>query len=81
MVTMGTAPIKGLHYHYYRRQGKVAFFFYILLSQLEFLPWEIRVAFLVPKENQLQQSRATQSKLVKVQPGSFRVSMIHRTLT
>ena len=34
-------------------------FFYILLSQLEFLPWEIRVAF--PKESQLQQqSRATQ---------------------
>ena len=35
-----------------------SFSFYILLSQWEFLPWEIRVAF--PKESQLRQSRATQ---------------------
>ena len=31
---------------------------YILLSQWEFIPWEIPVAF--PKENQLQESRTTQ---------------------
>ena len=31
---------------------------YALLSQWEFPPWEIRVA--LPKESQLQQSRATQ---------------------
>ena len=38
------------------------FFVYTLLSQYEFLPWEIRVDF--PKESQLQQSRATQSLLI-----------------
>ena len=55
-------------------------FLYTLLSQWEFLPWEIRVAF--PKESQLQQSRATQSQInYKVHAGSFCVSVIHRTLT
>ena len=37
-------------------------FFYTLLSQWEFFPWEILVAF--PKECQLQQSRATQRYLI-----------------
>ena len=68
------------------RLGRVLFlalfvfvFFYTLLSQSEFLPCEIRFAF--PKESQLQQSRATQSQLIKTHAGSFRVSVIHRTLT
>ena len=34
-------------------------YWYTLLSQWEFFPWEIRVTF--PKESQLQQSRATQT--------------------
>ena len=57
----------------------VFMYFVHCLSQWEFLPREIRVAF--PKESQLQQSRATQPSLIKAQAGSFRVSIIHRTLT
>ena len=49
------------------------------MSQWEFLPWVIMVAF--PKERQLQQSRATQPYLSKVHIGLFRVSIIHRTMT
>ena len=40
---------------------------------MEFLPWEIRVAF--PAESQLRQSRATQAT---VQAGCCSVSIIHR---
>ena len=43
---------------------------------MEFLPWEIRVAF--PGESQLRQSRATQPT---VHAGCYSVSIIHRTLT
>ena len=34
-----------------------------------------------PKESQLEQSCTTQPKLIKVHAGSFRVSIIHQTLT
>ena len=67
------------------RLGRVLFVggflcvFYTLLSQWEFLPCKIRFAY--PKESQLQQRRATQSQLIKTHGGSFRVSVIHRTLT
>ena len=47
-----------------------------VLSHLDFLSWEIRVAF--RGESQLQQSRATQPT---VHAGYFSVSIIHRTLT
>ena len=49
----------GLYYHISRTKCVDLFFyfFYTLFSQWECLPWEIRVA--VPKEGQLQQSRAT----------------------
>ena len=46
------------------------------LSHWIFLPWEIRVVF--PGENQVRQSRATQST---VHSGYFSASLIHRTLT
>ena len=55
---------------------------YTLLSQWECLPscpWDIRVAF--PKESQLQQSRYPTPINYKVHAGSFRVSIIQRTLT
>ena len=52
---------------------------YTLLSQWEFPPWEIWVAF--SKESQLQQSCYTQLKQIKVHAGSFCVSIIHGTLT
>ena len=52
------------------------FFFNNWIFLLEFLPWEIRVAF--PGESQLRQSRATQSV---VHAGCFSVSVIHRPLT
>ena len=52
---------------------------YSLLSQWEFLPWEIWVAF--PKESQLQQWRYPTLINYKMHAGSFRVSMIHWTLT
>ena len=48
---------------YYCIQGLLFFcIVYTLLSQWEFLAWEIRVAF--PKESQLQQSRAIQPILI-----------------
>ena len=47
-----------------------------VLSQMGFLPREIRVAF--PGESQLRQSRATQPT---ARAGCFNVSIIHRTLT
>ena len=43
---------------------------------MEFLPWEIQVAF--PGESQLRQSRAIQPT---VRAGCLSVSIIHRTLT
>ena len=52
------------------------FLFYNFIVPMEFLPWEIQVAF--PGESQLQQSRATQST---VHAGCLSVSIIHRTLT
>ena len=48
--------------------------FYILLSQWEFLTWEIRVAF--PKENQLQQTLINKVHAM----GLFVFSIVHRTL-
>ena len=50
-----------------------------VLSQRDFFRWVIRVTF--TKESQLQQSRATQTLInYKMHAGSFRVSIIHRTL-
>ena len=43
---------------------------------MEFLPWEIRIAF--PGESQLRQGRATQPT---IHAGCFSVFRIHRTLT
>ena len=50
--------------------------FYNCIAPLEFLPLQIRFAF--PRENQLQQSRATRPAL---HAGCCSVSIIHRTLT
>ena len=52
------------------------FTFYNCIVPMEFLPWEIRVAF--PEKSQLQQSRAIKPN---VHAGCFSVSTIHRTLT
>ena len=67
----------------YDRQFTLLFFFFFvnnffttILSQMGFLPWEIRVAFL--GESQLRDSGATQPT---VHAGCFNVSIIHRTLT
>ena len=49
---------------------------YNCLVSMEFLPWQIRVAF--PGEIQLQQSRATPPT---VHAGCFSLSIIQRTLT
>ena len=49
-----------------------------LLSQWEFIPWEIRVAF--PKESQLQQTSQSRYRTVmnyKAHAGGFRVSIIN----